>query len=199
MSVPASKPRLLWYCQHSLGLGHLARSLLLVRRLMHDFSVTLLNGGPMPEFVEPIADLQIVDLPPLRMRAGASSTSTNPVCLHGDVNFKNWMATAAGVALIDLDAISTGPAAADLGGILSGFHYRRVIGRYTRVLAQRLETAFLSGYALVARVPDAAELRWHTAAALLAPRVFRAVTRLRGEALPHLQALLSEAHAQLRG
>jgi hypothetical protein len=121
------------------------------------------------------------------------------VCLHGDVNFKNWIATSEGVALVDLDAVSTGPAAADLGGVLSGLRYRYHIGRYSVTLERQLSDAFLDGYAMVSVLPPVSELRWHTAAALLAQRAFRAVTRVRPEALPHIEALLTDAQRILRG
>jgi predicted glycosyltransferase len=42
------RPRLLFHCQHSVGLGHLVRSVRLVDGLSRDFDVTLLNGGPWP-------------------------------------------------------------------------------------------------------------------------------------------------------
>ena len=42
------RPRLLFYCQHSVGLGHLVRSMNLADGLTRDFDVTLLNGGPWP-------------------------------------------------------------------------------------------------------------------------------------------------------
>jgi hypothetical protein len=62
-----------------------------------------------------------------------------------------------------------------------------------------LSDAFLEGYAMVSMLPPVSELRWHTAAALLAQRAFRAVTRVRPEALPHIEALLTDALRILRG
>ncbi len=47
-SAAMSRPRLLFYCQHSLGLGHLARSLAIAGALADTFDVTLLNGGRLP-------------------------------------------------------------------------------------------------------------------------------------------------------
>jgi Ser/Thr protein kinase RdoA (MazF antagonist) len=121
------------------------------------------------------------------------------VCLHGDVNFKNWLATAHGVTLIDLDAVSTGPAAADIGGVLSGLWYRYRVGRFSAARERQLSRAFLAGYAAVRPLPSPAIVRWYTAAALLAERVLRAVTRIRPEGLPHLNTLLADAHALLTG
>jgi predicted glycosyltransferase len=40
------KPALLFYCQHSIGMGHLTRSFALALALARDFRVAFLNGGP---------------------------------------------------------------------------------------------------------------------------------------------------------
>ena len=59
-----TRPRLLFYC-HSVGLGHLVRSVHLAEGLARDFDVTLLNGGPWPvDLPEPSA-IDIVHLPAL--------------------------------------------------------------------------------------------------------------------------------------
>jgi predicted glycosyltransferase len=59
------RPRLLFYCQHSVGLGHLVRSMNLATGLADDFDVTLLNGGPWPPDLPQPDGLDIVHLPPL--------------------------------------------------------------------------------------------------------------------------------------
>ncbi|NUR08667.1 MAG: glycosyltransferase family 28 [Nocardioidaceae bacterium] len=64
-----TRPRLLFYCQHSVGLGHLVRSMNLADGLAADFDVTLLNGGPWPRDVPQPAGIEIVHLPPLGMDA----------------------------------------------------------------------------------------------------------------------------------
>ena len=43
-----TRDRLLFYCQHSLDLGHLARSLRLAEGLSERFDVRLLDGGRLP-------------------------------------------------------------------------------------------------------------------------------------------------------
>ena len=60
-----NRPRLLLYCQHSLGLGHLARSLAVADALSESFEVTLLNGGRFPAGTRLPRDVRIVNLPPL--------------------------------------------------------------------------------------------------------------------------------------
>jgi len=59
------QPALLLYCQHSLGMGHLVRSLVLARALAERFRVVFLNGGPVPRGVVRPRGVTFVDLPPL--------------------------------------------------------------------------------------------------------------------------------------
>ena len=60
-------PRLLFYCQHSLGLGHFVRSLALAEALAVQFEVVFFNGGPVPMAMELPPAIRFVHLPPLRM------------------------------------------------------------------------------------------------------------------------------------
>jgi predicted glycosyltransferase len=59
------KPRLVFHCQHSLGLGHLVRSLALAGALAEFADVTLLNGGRLPTGTVLPAGVDLVDLPSL--------------------------------------------------------------------------------------------------------------------------------------
>ena len=61
----SKRPRLLFYCQHSLGMGHLIRSFALADGLANDFAVVFLNGGPLPEGQKPPEAVEIINLPPL--------------------------------------------------------------------------------------------------------------------------------------
>jgi Ser/Thr protein kinase RdoA (MazF antagonist) len=115
------------------------------------------------------------------------------------VNFRNWIINEESVGIVDLDSVSVGPAATDLGSLLSVLHYRHRIGRLSRVRERRSVGAFLAGYASVRALPAARALRWHTAAALLNERAFHAVTLMRPEALPNLDVLLADARAILTG
>ena len=63
------KPAALFYCQHSLGIGHLTRSFALVRALSQRFHVVLLNGGALPEGIAVPEGIDIVHLPPVGMDA----------------------------------------------------------------------------------------------------------------------------------
>ena len=60
-----TRDRLLFYCQHSLGLGHLARSLRLAEGLTDRFDVLLLNGGRFPAGTRVPAGVEVLNLPPL--------------------------------------------------------------------------------------------------------------------------------------
>ena len=63
------KPVLLFYCQHSVGLGHLMRSYALCRALSARFRVVLVTGGQAPAGIDPPDDLEVVALPPLGVGA----------------------------------------------------------------------------------------------------------------------------------
>jgi predicted glycosyltransferase len=55
------------YCQHSVGLGHLARSLALTGALAERFDVTLLSGGALPAGVRVPDGVELVPMPALSM------------------------------------------------------------------------------------------------------------------------------------
>ncbi len=69
LCAPA-RPVLLFYCQHSLGIGHLTRSFALATALAAHFHVVFLNGGRLPPGLPVPADITIIDLPPLGMDDG---------------------------------------------------------------------------------------------------------------------------------
>ncbi|MEA2227223.1 MAG: hypothetical protein QOF04_853, partial [Solirubrobacteraceae bacterium] len=62
-----SRPTVLFYCQHSLGLGHLVRSFALAGALASRFRVVVLNGGRLPRGIPAPAGVEIISLPPLGM------------------------------------------------------------------------------------------------------------------------------------
>lgn len=62
-----SRLTVLFYCQHSLGLGHLVRSFALAGALAGRFRVVLLNGGRLPRGVPVPAGVEVESLPPLGM------------------------------------------------------------------------------------------------------------------------------------
>lgn len=64
-----SREPLLFYCQHSLGMGHLVRSLALAASLAERFRVVLLNGGKLPKGLAVPKGVEVVNLPPLGLDA----------------------------------------------------------------------------------------------------------------------------------
>ena len=60
-----NRPAVLFYCQHSLGMGHLMRSFALADRLADRFRVVLLNGGRLPKGIAAPVNVELVNLPPL--------------------------------------------------------------------------------------------------------------------------------------
>jgi predicted glycosyltransferase len=71
----STRPALLFYCQHSLGIGHLTRSFALAAAQADTFHVVFLNGGrPLPGLPVP-RGVEIIDLPPLGMDDGHTVVS----------------------------------------------------------------------------------------------------------------------------
>ena len=71
----STRPALLFYCQHSLGIGHLTRSFALATALAQAFHVVFLNGGRLPPGLPVPHDIEIIDLPPLGMDDGHTVVS----------------------------------------------------------------------------------------------------------------------------
>ena len=63
--MKSNKPKILFYCQHSLGMGHLVRSLALAESMSAEFRVLLLNGGKLPKKMAVPSAVEIINLPPL--------------------------------------------------------------------------------------------------------------------------------------
>lgn len=70
-----ARPTLLFYCQHSLGIGHLTRSFALAAALAELFQVVFLNGGRLPPGLPVPRDIELIDLPPLGMDDGHTLVS----------------------------------------------------------------------------------------------------------------------------
>ena len=71
----AGWPSLVFYCQHSLGIGHLTRSFALAAALREHFQVVFLNGGRLPPGVPVPAGIELIDLPALGMDDGHTLVS----------------------------------------------------------------------------------------------------------------------------
>jgi predicted glycosyltransferase len=58
--------RIMFYCQHVLGMGHLVRSAEIARALARDFSVLFVTGGEIPEGFRFPANVETLQLIPLK-------------------------------------------------------------------------------------------------------------------------------------
>jgi predicted glycosyltransferase len=74
----SARPALLFYCQHSLGMGHLVRSFALARALAGTYDVVFVNGGRFPPGIAAPAGIEIVQLDPLGMDEQGRLVSLDP-------------------------------------------------------------------------------------------------------------------------
>jgi predicted glycosyltransferase len=58
--------KLMFYCQHLLGIGHLVRSLEIVRGLANDFQICFVNGGELVRDISIPQGIEIVNLPAIK-------------------------------------------------------------------------------------------------------------------------------------
>lgn len=63
----STKPRLLFYCQHSLGMGHFVRARALAEALSERFELVLVTGGAESGHAAVASAFRTVQLPALRM------------------------------------------------------------------------------------------------------------------------------------
>ncbi len=144
----------------------------------------------MPSRVDRLSSLavRLVASPP---------TDSLDVTLHGDLHLKNALIDERRTWLIDLDQAARGPAEADLGSFAALLRSHAAATLLDRDTANRLEHAFLDGYAAVRALPSVPAFERHVAAAILIERALRAVTRVRRPLLARFDAVLDEAFAAL--
>ena len=65
--------RVMFYCQHVLGIGHLVRSAEIVRQLARDSHVLLVTGGEIPDGFRLPENIDTLQLPPLKTSPDFSS------------------------------------------------------------------------------------------------------------------------------
>jgi predicted glycosyltransferase len=56
---------LLFYTHHSVGIGHLMRSLALARSFASEFRVVMVCGGKLPAFARRLEDIELIPMPPV--------------------------------------------------------------------------------------------------------------------------------------
>ena len=122
-----SRRRLLFYCQHSVGLGHLVRSVNLVEGLAEDFDVTLLNGGPWPAELPQPSTVDIVHLPALGLDAEYALVSRDErftveqaLTLRGSMIQEAFNSVSPDVVLVELFPFGRKKFAGELMPLLEG-------------------------------------------------------------------------------
>lgn len=58
--------KIMFYCQHILGMGHLIRSMEIARGLSADFEVCFVNGGEIVQGFQPPEGVRIINLPAIK-------------------------------------------------------------------------------------------------------------------------------------
>ncbi|MEH2158671.1 glycosyltransferase family protein [Nostoc sp.] len=61
--------RIMFYCQHILGMGHLVRSREIVRGLTKDFQICFINGGEIIQGFEIPTGIELINLPAIKTDA----------------------------------------------------------------------------------------------------------------------------------
>jgi predicted glycosyltransferase len=64
--------KILFYCQNLLGLGHLVRTTEIIRHLVQDFKVCLIEGGQPVEGFEIPPEVEVIHLPTLQVEVTAA-------------------------------------------------------------------------------------------------------------------------------
>jgi predicted glycosyltransferase len=120
------RPRLLFYCQHSLGLGHLVRSRALVEELARDFDVVFVSGGKLPrEFAQP-AGVELVPLLPLaadvdgKLVSPTEADVTETLVARRDVMLARLRADRPSVIVVELFPFGRKKFAGELVPLLEG-------------------------------------------------------------------------------
>jgi aminoglycoside phosphotransferase (APT) family kinase protein len=129
--------------------------------------------------------------------AGGPPPPGEIVCLHGDVHANNVLFHGNQVHMIDFDQGGSGVASADIGSMLASLLTSQLVAPGAAV--HGLGATFLAGYRSVRALPSEAELRWYTAAAVVAERAIRAVNRVNHLTLAVLPELFEVAEDILAG
>lgn len=69
--------RIMFYCQHILGMGHLVRSTAIVEALAQDFEILFVLGGVIPKDFSVQQKVQILQLPPISSNSNLTHLQAN--------------------------------------------------------------------------------------------------------------------------
>lgn len=146
----------------------------------------------------PEARTAICRLTGMLLQRAAHLPSAPPVLLHGDLHLKNFILAHDQVYLIDLDNLTRGPAAQDLGSFAAALMYRGLIENIDMRRVDRLNTVFVRTY--MRHRPAGVtpfEIQWYTAAMLVVERIYRCLSRLKAGRLAIVPALIQQAERVL--
>lgn len=119
----------------------------------------------------------------VRLRSQAKRIGEQPTAtLHGDLHLKNFFVTDEQVTLIDLDNLCTGDPLLELGSFIASLFYRQLAQQKPAERSLAMADIFIRAYSTAAFQPiNRSILNWHIAAALIAERAYRCVTRLKSD------------------
>jgi tRNA A-37 threonylcarbamoyl transferase component Bud32 len=166
--------------ERQLTLADLVARLQAARAMLHQ----ALPGLALP--LDAVVDRLLLQTTSLRFGRGAT--------LHADLHPKNLFATRSAIALIDFDNVAFGPPLVDIGSMIAALYASALLDGGLPVRAQHKIASFLAGYR--AHSPfaiTAFELGWYTAAALIAERACRCITRLKAGRLEIVADLIDLA------
>ncbi|MEL6910875.1 MAG: glycosyl transferase, partial [Cyanobacteria bacterium J06598_4] len=55
--------KIMFYCQHILGMGHLIRSVEIVKGLIPDFQICFINGGKVIDEFQFPTEIEVINIP----------------------------------------------------------------------------------------------------------------------------------------
>ena len=128
------------------------------------------------------------------LRRSSELSGYHPAILHADLHPKNMLATANGIALIDLDNVASGPPLADVGSMCASLYAGALLDGSDPARVQAAVAQFVAAYRAntANAVPDF-DLGWHTAVALIVERAYRCITRAKAGRIGSVSKLIEMA------
>lgn len=128
------------------------------------------------------------------LKRSSELSEHRPALLHADLHPKNMLATASGIALIDLDNVASGPPLTDVGSMCAALYAGACFDGSHPARARAAVEQFVAAYRANAThaVPDF-DLAWYTAVALIVERAYRFVTRAKAARIGNVSKLIDMA------
>ena len=120
--------------------------------------------------------------------------------LHGDLHLKNLLVASGRIALLDLDNLVIGDPLADLGSFTAAIQEAELSGQQSPLAGDEIIERFIRGYQQgIDHELSVSRLCWWMAAALIAERAWRFVTKLKAERADIIDDLIELAHITADG